>query len=197
MEVPVEPEYKVVMVGDAFVGKTSLVNRFWNQSFNKDETPTIAASYLQVPIEVDGSSQDGTSSTVKLNIWDTAGTEKFQCLVPLYARTADALVIVFDVTNLPSFEGAKKWYKNVIEETGGVSLSVLCANKSDMNPEFDDTSYRAWAEENHMLFMVTSALNGSNVKETFQKIASTLYKSHFPVSTKPEIKEAPEEKGCC
>ena len=191
-----DPEYKVVMIGDTFVGKTSLVNRYWGQQFNSNETPTIAASYIQVPSEIEDE-KNNTKVLVKLNIWDTAGTEKFQCLVPLYARTADSLVIVFDITNPSSFEGAKKWYAKVIEDTGCTPISVLCANKSDLVKDSDLQIYKEWADANHIIFKVTSARTGENVKETFQELAQKLYlKEHYVSQTTTPI-ERTDKNGCC
>ena len=191
-----DPEYKIVMIGDAYVGKTSIVNRYWGQQFNSNETPTIAASYIQVPAEIEDESTNA-KVLVKLNIWDTAGTEKFQCLVPLYARTADSLVIVFDVTNPSSFEGAKKWYTKVLEDTGTTPISVLCANKCDLNQEANLETYRDWAETNHIIFKVTSALTGANINETFQELAVRLYKKETTLA--PTIHQITSEnkKSCC
>ena len=191
-----DPEFKIVMIGDAFVGKTSIVNRYWGQQFNSNETPTIAASYIQVPAEIEDENT-GAKVLIKLNIWDTAGTEKFQCLVPLYARTADSLVIVFDVTNPSSFEGAKKWYTKVLEDTGSSPISVLCANKSDLNKDADLALYQDWAEKNDIMFRVTSALTGENINETFQELAIRLYKKDNSISQVTQPQEIVEKKSCC
>lgn len=189
------PEFKIVMIGDAFVGKTSLVNRYWGQQFNSNETPTIAASYIQVPTEV--KNKNGSVANVKLNIWDTAGTEKFQCLVPLYARTADSLVIVFDTSNPSTFEGAKKWYLKVLEDTGANPIPVLCANKSDLAKGADFGIYKEWADRNNILFHVTSALTGTGVNEAFQELAQKLYSREIIPSQSTDLNEKKEKKSCC
>ena len=191
-----DPEYKIVMIGDAYVGKTSIVNRYWGQQFNSNETPTIAASYIQVPAEIEDE-RTNAKVLVKLNIWDTAGTEKFQCLVPLYARTADSLVIVFDVTNPSSFEGAKKWYTKVLEDIGTMPISVLCANKSDLMKDEDLGLYKDWAETNHIIFKVTSALSGQNINETFQELASKLYQKENSLPQNSQPIPADKKKSCC
>lgn len=190
----VAPEYKVIMIGESFVGKTCIVNRFWGKIFNSNEAPTIAASYIQVPLQLKLEDLNRTVD-VKLNIWDTAGTEKFQCLVPLYARTADALIVVFDASNLVSFEGAKKWYMKVLEDTGSNPVAVLCANKIDHVSDFNHPESAEWAAKNGLNYMKTSALTGQNISETFYKIAEQLYRAEV----KPENRLEPVEKkkSCC
>lgn len=192
MEAP--PEYKVIMVGESYVGKTCIVNRFWGQVFNSNESPTIAASYIQTPLDIQ-LTPTSEPVPVKLNIWDTAGTEKFQCLVPLYARTADALIVVFDASNLITLEGAKKWYLKVLEDTGSNPLAVLCANKIDLVPGFECQNAAEWAEKNGLIYMQTSALTGENIEKVFHTIAETLYRNDVKPAAKTETVE--KKKSCC
>ena len=191
-------EYKVILIGDSFVGKTSIVNRLWTKTFNSEEHPTVAASYLQIPIRVNSSNKIEERVSIKLNIWDTAGTEKFQCLVPLYSRTANALIIVFDISNSNSFEGAKNWYKKVIEEIGFNPISILCGNKIDLDPNHNLSKYLQWAEENKLYFEVTSALKGENIQEIFQHLSQLLYdKDHFFPKNNEKIEIINKKNSCC
>ena len=84
-------EYKVVMVGDSGVGKTSLVEKFYSGGFNEAQHTTVGAAYVKCLVSLN----DKTSVT--LNLWDTAGQERFQSLIPLYLRNALGLIFVFDL----------------------------------------------------------------------------------------------------
>ena len=161
------PEYKVVIIGDLAVGKTSLIQRFSEHYFLQNHQPTIAASYLQIALEI-------REKTIKLNIWDTAGDERFHCVVPLYARTADAMIIVFDLSKPDTFPTAQKWYEELINTVGEVPVVILAGNKCDLVQNEDVTLYQNWATQCHLTFIETSALDGRNVDEMFYSIGSQL-----------------------
>lgn len=189
------PEFKVVLIGDAFVGKTSLINRFYRDIFNEEESPTIAAAYLQIPVNVKG-------KTVKLNIWDTAGHERFHCIVPLYARTADTLIIVFDINISTTFTNAKEWLTNLSDEITKAPISFIVANKSDLSIDADTSTYEAWAKENGLFFEKTSAKTGENVSRLFMRIAEELLNNCFTPQNPPHkpgvnIQGNKEESSCC
>ena len=183
-------EFKVVLIGDGFVGKTSLVNRFYSDYFSSNEPPTIAASYLPISMEIN-------NKKICLNLWDTAGHEKFHCLVPLYARNADALIVVFDLSNLETYNGAKEWYTNTIEDIGRVPVCVLCANKLDLFQNNDFSDFETWSKENNCLFYKTSALNGENVHEMFESIAQKLVSFELKKQVKNNLNHSNKEKSGC
>ncbi|OHT14072.1 Ras-related protein Rab-5B [Tritrichomonas foetus] len=189
------PEFKVVLIGDAYVGKTSIINRFYRDTFNSEEPPTIAAAYLQIPVKVN-------QQTAKLNIWDTAGHERFHCIVPLYARTADVLIVVFDITNSKTYQNAKVWFTNLSEEIGKTQISFLVGNKADLDSSKDCEVFSTWATENNIFFESTSALSGKNIDKLFSRIAEELL-SMNSILLKSEKKVRPaehvrnEEGSCC
>lgn len=185
-------EYKVVLIGNPYVGKTSLITSFQNGELT--ETPTIAASYIQFKFEFNG-------QEVFLNVWDTAGHEKFKCLVPLYARTADALLMVFDLSAPETFEGAKKWYVDLLEEIGDVYTVMLCGNKYDLAREADLSEYEKYAKENNMMFCATSAKTGENIDLLFRSIAEKLCGTSSAITqlktNETPIEKKKEPKSCC
>lgn len=193
-----EGEYKVVIIGDAFVGKTSIINRYCNQTFSQQESPTIAASYLQSSIEIEG-------TLIKMNLWDTAGHEKFHCVVPLYARTADAMIIVFDLSNPETFISSKKWYSELTDEVGEIPVVILCGNKLDLTPGINTSEFEDWANENKIMFITVSALDGTNVDELFLKIATKIYSDVVvpnstqspPLVSTEKNAAGSEKKSCC
>lgn len=187
-------EFKVVLIGDHAVGKTSLINRFYRDIFNDAEPPTIAASYLQVPVTVN-------DVTIKLNIWDTAGDERFHCIVPLYARTAQVLITVFDISNTETFNNAKEWLNNLVEEIGKIPIAFMVANKMDLKPSADLSLYEKWAKSNSTHFESTSAKEGTNVKKLFMRIAEILSEMGVHPRTerkfRPNIAEQDTSDSCC
>lgn len=98
--------FKLVLLGDTAVGKSCLVVRFVRDEFFEFQEPTIGAAFLTQTVALD-------DATVKFEIWDTAGQERYRSLAPMYYRGAAAAIIVYDITNPDSFEGAKSWVKEL------------------------------------------------------------------------------------
>ena len=99
-------KFKVVLLGEGRVGKTSIVMRFTRDQFNDKQQSTINAMYLDKQIKVN-------QKDVILNIWDTAGQERFHALGPIYYRDADGAILVYDITDAPSFEKVRTWIKEL------------------------------------------------------------------------------------
>ena len=185
-------EFKVVLIGDGFTGKTSIINRFLCDSFASCQPPTIAASYIPFCTTCNG-------KKVRLNIWDTAGHEKYHCLVPLYTRASDAIIVVFDLSLPETFENAKVWYEKILEEVGAIPVVVICGNKLDLNPDADVSEYKKVADENNALFITTSALNGTNIKQLFSLTTKKLVEIELEKEKHVESPKLVESKnsGCC
>jgi Ras-related protein Rab-21 len=94
--------FKIVLLGEGRVGKTSILLRYTKGEFNDRQVSTLQASYLDKKIMIEGSS-------VQLSVWDTAGQERFHALGPIYYRDADGALLVYDVTDAESFNKVKKW----------------------------------------------------------------------------------------
>lgn len=172
--------YKVVFMGETGVGKSSLAVRIANDTFLAYSDATIGASYFCKVIEK-------YNKTYKFNIWDTAGQEKYSCLVPLYYRNCDVAFVVYDITNKSSYNKA---IANINELRGNsdVEVIVLIGNKSDMFKERMITPNEAstFCRENNMIFMETSAKLGINVKELLDTIIKEM-----PQPTKSDKVELP------
>lgn len=163
--------FKLVLLGEMSVGKSSLVLQFVKRSFDPKHETTIGAAYLTQTLPV----EDGT---IKFEIWDTAGQERYHSLAPMYYRGAHAAVIVYDVTSMESFNRAKAWVKELqsVQSTANIVIA-LAGNKCDLRPACPKEMVTAYAEENDLLFMETSAKTGLNVDELFGAIASRLPRS--------------------
>jgi Ras-related protein Rab-5C len=161
---------KIVLIGAASSGKTALVTRFSKGSFQEHSEATIGAAFVPKLVQV-------RDSELKLEIWDTGGTEKYKALAPMYYRDARAAVIVFDVTNAQSFQEAAEWISEFRDRGQPSALMVCAANKIDLGDrrvvkkeEIDEFS-----SENHLTFWKeTSALSGVGVQALFEELAVLL-----------------------
>mmetsp|Transcript_37250 Transcript_37250/g.79070 ORF Transcript_37250/g.79070 Transcript_37250/m.79070 type:complete len:200 (-) Transcript_37250:195-794(-) len=160
--------FKLVLLGDASVGKSCLVVRFAKGEFYEYQEPTIGAAFLTQMVNLG-------NEVVKYEIWDTAGQERYKSLAPMYYKGAAAAVIVFDITSKDSFEAAKSW---VAELSQTDTLIALAGNKADLesNRVVELETARAYAESMNILYMETSAKSGQNVNELFHEIAVRLPK---------------------
>jgi small GTP-binding protein len=158
------PKYKVVFVGDSTVGKTSLIHSYLKQDVHP--VSTLGATSTRIEAHID-------STTVILNVWDTAGQESLRNLVPVYAKGSQAAIIVFDQTNSNSFEHVKGWYNYIVEHVGSI-LICLAANKSDLPSEVDFNEVFVWAAEHKVEVVRTSATNGVNVDTLFETVSREL-----------------------
>ena len=105
------PTYKVILIGESGVGKTSIMNRFIKDNFKESMTPSSSATYAEKTIKL----EKYKGKTLQFGIWDTVGQEKFRSVTKNYFQKATAALIVYDITNKHSFEEIKKfWYNHVI-----------------------------------------------------------------------------------
>lgn len=170
---------KLVLLGEAAVGKSSLVLRFVSNDFQENKEPTIGAAFLTQKCTVN-------DRTIKFEIWDTAGQERFANLAHLYYRNAQAALVVYDVTKPASFIKARHWMKELKEQSTKNITIALIGNKYDLI--MDETSGeeidgarkvsieegKQLADEEGAVFFETSAKTSYNVNEVFMNIAETI-----------------------
>eukprot|EP00820_Chromera_velia_P030344 Cvel_13068.t1-p1 / transcript=Cvel_13068.t1 / gene=Cvel_13068 / organism=Chromera_velia_CCMP2878 / gene_product=Ras-related protein RABH1e, putative / transcript_product=Ras-related protein RABH1e, putative / location=Cvel_scaffold879:61986-62787(+) / protein_length=128 / sequence_SO=supercontig / SO=protein_coding / is_pseudo=false len=118
-------KFKFIFLGDEFVGKTSIIQRFASNSFEEAYVNTIGMDLIPKKITVD-------DKPVRLQLWDTAGQERFRALIPGYFRDADVAVIVYDVVNRKSFDETASWAEEVRRERGDEVILALVGNKVDL-----------------------------------------------------------------
>lgn len=118
-------QVKLVLLGEAAVGKSSLVLRFVQDDFNENTSPTIGAAFLTQKCRLE-------NRIVKFEIWDTAGQERFHSLAPMYYRNAQAAVVVYDITKSASLEKAKAWVKELQRQASPNIVIALVGNKLDL-----------------------------------------------------------------
>jgi Ras-related protein Rab-5C len=198
---------KLVLLGEAAVGKSSLVLRFVNNDFQENKEPTIGAAFLTQKCTL-------PTRTIKFEIWDTAGQERFASLAPMYYRNAQAALVVYDVTKPSSLTKAKHWVAELQRQASPGIVIALVGNKLDLTNDGGDASAvpepenesaaaegdeatdeaaedvtpgdarkvstreaNSYAEDESLLFFETSAKTGTNVVDVFTAIANAIPES--------------------
>eukprot|EP01106_Pelomyxa_sp_JSP_P007963 TRINITY_DN228_c0_g1_i5.p1 TRINITY_DN228_c0_g1~~TRINITY_DN228_c0_g1_i5.p1 ORF type:complete len:230 (+),score=48.26 TRINITY_DN228_c0_g1_i5:105-692(+) len=189
--------YKVVLLGEGCVGKTSILVRYVKNEFSAEHVQTLQAAFYTKRVTVEG-------KLVKLTIWDTAGQEKFHALGPIYYRDAHGALLVYDITDRNSFERVQLWVKELRKMLGTDLVLVIVGNKSDLErhrvvTQEDADKYAATVKAKH--FVVSAKLN-KNINETFQALAQKL--TEVPMreadpSRRGIVASVPPQKesGCC
>ncbi|EAY03082.1 small GTP-binding protein, putative [Trichomonas vaginalis G3] len=157
-------KFKVVLMGASSAGKTSIVVRFSRGTFGGDQESTIGAAFISRDVETE-------KGPVTLHIWDTAGQERYRSLVPRYSQGSKAIVIVFDVTDPESFEGAQQWFQEAQDMHANKVKYYLIANKIDLPAKVDLEKVQEYARQTGMCYYATSAKTGENITNLFDTIA--------------------------
>lgn len=163
---------KIVLLGAASAGKTSLVFRFAHDRFLPNSESTIGAAFVTKSIIIN-------NNEVKLEIWDTGGSEKYRSLAPMYYRDAAAAIIVFDVTTETSLDDAASWLDELKKNGPQEVFLALAANKTDLASirKISSETIQDFANKNGIKIVYeTSALTGSNVIQLFEDVTKQVDK---------------------
>ena len=165
----IEYSFKIILLGDSLVGKTSFVNRFVSNKFEKYQC-TINIQNYKKQIKID------KSTLVNLTIWDTAGQEKFRSLTKQYYQDAQGAIIMFDITDKNSFLKVESWINEIFEYGAKNCSIILIGNKTDLNHQrvIDFNEGNKLAEKYHILFCEVSAKLGSNINQAFEQLSSII-----------------------
>lgn len=167
---PYDHLFKILMIGDAGVGKSSMLLRFTDDSFDTHIQSTIGVDFKVKHMDV-------MDKRVKLTIWDTAGQERFRTLTSSYYRGAQGVVMVYDVTRRDSFENLEQWLKEVklySPNSGEGVVKLLVGNKIDLERKVLREEAEGWARSQGMLFLEASAKTKLGIRQCFLEVVQKI-----------------------
>ena len=211
--------FKLLLIGNSSVGKSSLLFRFVENVWDDNFVPTIGVDFVSYiynnssinlqklkTLEVNG-------KKVKLQIWDTAGQERFKNITASYYRGGHGVLIVYDITDRESFENLNSWLIEIEKNANKNVYKLLIGNKCDLEDKRKVTFQEGkdFAESNGMKFMETSAKTASKVQEAFELLTNEIIKSNLNKEKGLEKKDntksvhlggggqdiSAKKKGCC
>ncbi|KAN0024059.1 hypothetical protein ACTFIV_008453 [Dictyostelium citrinum] len=164
-----DKQFKVLLIGDSDVGKTSIVKRFSDDTFDEDLLCTIGVEFKMKEVKVDGKKVD-------LCLWDTAGQEKFRALISSYYRGAHGIILTYDVTKRESFDNLNYWLNEVEKFANRSNLvKLLVGNKIDKeNREVSREEGAEFAKKEAMLFIECSAKTKIGIQQAFEELAQKI-----------------------
>lgn len=163
--------FKLVIIGNSGVGKSSLLLRFADDQFSETYLTTIGVDFRFKTLKID-------DKNVKLQIWDTAGQERFRTITNAYYKGADGIVIVYDTTSQSSFDDIEKFWINEVESYAEKDVDLLLlGNKNDMDKRVVDAAKaKEYADKRKMQFFLTSAKTAEQVETAFVTVSRKLIK---------------------
>ena len=189
-----EKQYKLLLIGEQAVGKSSLMNRYVDNVFEMNIMGTAGLDLKKKIVEIKG-------EKIKIFIFDTAGQERFRSIAKNQYKKADGIIVIYDVTDRKSFESVNRWLDSIKTEIEGGTESLLIGNKIDLSSErvVSQKEGEDTAKSNNIPFIETSAKESLNVKDAFLKVINSLYQRDL--NKKNKGKEGKKNKskngGCC
>jgi small GTP-binding protein len=196
---PGETLIKLLIIGESAVGKSCLLLRFAENKFSEIFVSTIGIDFKVRHVEIDG-------AKVKLQIWDTAGQEKFRMITKAYYRGAHGILLVYDVTSTESFNQTGRWMRSIQENVTDPVVVAFVGNKCDMDRVVQTAEGEALAKEFGVEYYETSAKTGKNVEHTFMSVARAIMNSQkdrvqkrtmTSVTLAKSSRKTGDKKGCC
>jgi small GTP-binding protein len=191
--------YRVLLLGDSSVGKTCFLLRYCDKTFQEAHLSTIGLDYRLKSMTLT------IGKNIKLQIWDTAGQDRFRAITKNYYKGANGIILIYDVTNLQSYENVKNWINQIKEEANPNVVVYLAGNKIDVEEKdkvVKTEEGQKIAEQYNLPFYETSAKSGINVNKVFEDIVEKIDEVYSKLETpKSEIKNklytGKTKKGCC
>ena len=170
--------FKVLLLGNSDVGKSSLILRYVDQVWSDTFVPTIGVDFKVKTSQLE-------NKNIKMQIWDTAGQERFRNVISSYFRGAHGILLIYDVTNRDSFKNLESWLIEIEKNASENVLKILIGNKNDLvdEKEIKTEEGEAFAKRNGMQFIETSAKMNTNVTEAFEALGKLMIE--FNTEKKP------------
>jgi len=169
--------FKIIVIGDPAVGKTSLLTNFCGEKFNYEYVPTVGVNITKEPVTI--KDDMGKDTKINLMVWDIAGQPQFYMLHRPYFNGADGMMLVYDLTRSSSFSNINNWFSTAVKYGLSGIPRILIGNKIDLNEERKIILPMAehLSEKIDAPFFETSALTGKNVKVIFEQMAKLTLRS--------------------
>eukprot|EP01105_Mastigella_eilhardi_P005626 TRINITY_DN17286_c0_g1_i1.p1 TRINITY_DN17286_c0_g1~~TRINITY_DN17286_c0_g1_i1.p1 ORF type:complete len:228 (-),score=52.48 TRINITY_DN17286_c0_g1_i1:177-824(-) len=204
--------YKVIIIGDSTVGKTSILRCMVYGKFDANASMTVGVDFFEIKVFV-----PSLGDEVKVSVWDTGGQERFRSITSAYMNGVSGCLLVYDVTSDSSFRSLPSWLGELRSNAGEGVKVMLCGNKSDKEAErqIKTGQGREFADENELDFIETSALRFKNIREAFTRLVekmacnadsqqpppSTLKDPTEPIlqpsATVKVVGQSPQQPACC
>ena len=165
----------VVLIGDSGVGKSNLLLRFTRNEVDLDSKTTIGVEFATRSLSIQG-------KTIKAQIWDTAGQERYRAITSAYYRGAVGALLVYDITKKNTFESVERWLNELKDHADSKIVVMLVGNKCDLKDERRVTVEEAKeaAHKFNLSFLETSALEATNVDESFKRVLEEIHALNKP-----------------
>ena len=161
---------KFIIIDNTTVSKSNILLKYVHNKFVNEYQSTVGVEFGAKNIDIEG-------QTFRIQIWDTTGQENFRCLTRSYFKNSVCAIITYDITNKQSFDNIQDWINEVRNQVSNKVLLVLVGNKIDLEKErivnYDEG--KKFAEDNDMLFIETSALNGNGINQLFNMCCNDIY----------------------
>ena len=163
--------FKIVLIGDTSVGKTNILSKYLTDEFDAKSKATVGVEFGVKNFKIE-------NNIVKVQIWDTAGEERYRSITNAYYKGAKGSLLVYDITNKKSFENVEKWISDLKANADEDISMILLGNKTDLEDKrvVSTEEGKNKAEFYNLTFMETSALNGNNIQEAFNELIMDVYK---------------------
>ena len=173
-----EPEsVKVVLLGESGVGKTSIISQFTTNKFNPRCATSVSAQFISKTIEF-----PNYGKSIKFDIWDTVGQEKYRSLAKIFYKDAKVIIFVYDIVTDYSFSALKDfWYKETINNADNDPIFAIVANKIDLyqDQKVSNNDGKAFADEINAIFQTTSALSNAGINTLFENIGKKIIMPNY------------------
>ena len=181
---------QLLIIGDSTVGKTSILTRYTTREFNQNYLATVGLDFFKKDEIFDG-------KTIRIKIWDTAGQERYKALTQGYFRNAEGIMIVYDVSNLDTFENLKYWIKSIkthINIEKDHIPTIIIGNKIDIfEREVTKEDAEKFAKEQNLQYFEASAKSGKGIDECIQYLVRKVLKNQKSEDDQDSIKIGEEE----
>ena len=200
-----EMMFKVVIVGDSFVGKTNIMSKYLKNEFHEDSKATVGVEFGSRQFNIEG-------HVIKAQIWDTAGQERYKAITSAYYKGAKGAFIVYDITRKESFDNVTKWAEQLKSAADKNLTIIIVGNKVDLEDQRQIKTEEGQNKANELesAFIETSASSGTNIDKAFEMMINEVYKKcHEEMLTESDIeieggedinlakKQENTKKACC